>query len=185
MQWDNAQLVAAAKAAREAGKPGASTGRKVAELSTKEVLDHAMTGKGDIKTGGRLFTAQGCIACHCIDPTAEQKGPYLGAAGAKFTRDYLIESILDPNKVVAQGFHTSVFQMKDGTANMGFVTAEEDGIVEVRDIAGQVRKIQRADVKTRRNCPNSMMPPGLGANLTLDEFTSLIEYLVSLKAVGG
>lgn len=185
MQSGNAQLVAAAKAAREAGKPGASTGRKVAELSNKEVSDHAMARKGDIKTGGRLFTAQGCIACHSIDPAAGQKGPYLGAAGAKFTRDYLIESILDPNKVVAQGFRSAVFQMNDGAAHMGFVTAEEDGIVEVRDISGQARKIRRADVKTQQELPNSMMPPGLGANLTLDEFTSLIEYLASLRAVGG
>ena len=185
MQSDNKQLVAAAKSAREAGRRNASSGRKVAELSNKEVLDHAMARKGDVNTGGRLFTAQGCIACHSIDPAAGQKGPYLGAAGAKFTRDYLIESILDPNKVVAQGFRSSVFQMHDGAAHMGFVTAEEDGVVELRDIAGQVRKIRRADVKTQQELPNSMMPPGLGANLTLEEFTSLIEYLVSLKAVGG
>jgi putative heme-binding domain-containing protein len=185
MQSDNKQLIAAATAAREAGKRNASTGRKVAELSHKEVLGHAMARTGDVKTGGRLFTAQGCIACHSIDPAAEPKGPYLGAAGAKFTRDYLIESILDPNKVVAQGFRSSVFQMHDGTAHMGFVTAEEDGIVDVRDITGQVRKIRRADVKSQQELPNSMMPPGLGANLTLEEFTSLVEYLASLKAVGG
>jgi hypothetical protein len=30
-----------------------------------------------------------------------------------------------------------------------------------------------------------MMPPGLAAGLTLEEFTSLIEYLVALKATGG
>jgi hypothetical protein len=29
------------------------------------------------------------------------------------------------------------------------------------------------------------MPPGLAAGLTVEEFTSLVEYLVSLKATGG
>lgn len=184
MNSDNKLLIDAAKAAKEAGAASGS-GKKVAELPPADVFKHAMASKGDIKDGERLFTAQGCIACHAIDLKAEQKGPYLGAAGAKFTRDYLIDSILDPNKVVAQGFRTAVFTMKDGSAKMGFVTGEADGVVSLRDIAGQASKLNRADVKEETELPNSMMPPGLGGTLTLEEFTSLIEYLVSLKAVGG
>ena len=184
MNSDNKLLIDAAKAAKEAGAATGS-GKKVAELPPADVFKHAMASKGDIKDGERLFTAQGCIACHAIDLKAEQKGPYLGAAGAKFTRDYLIDSILDPNKVVAQGFRTAVFTMKDGSAKMGFVTGEADGVVSIRDIAGQASKLNRADVKEETELPNSMMPPGLGGPLTLEEFTSLIEYLVSLKAVGG
>jgi hypothetical protein len=30
-----------------------------------------------------------------------------------------------------------------------------------------------------------MMPVGLAAGLTVEEFTSLIEYLVTLKSIGG
>ena len=185
MKWDNSELINAAKAAKEAVAAAGSGGKKVAELPVADVAKAAMTGKGDVTTGARLFTAQGCIACHAIDPKAEQKGPYLGAAGAKFTRDYLIDSILDPNKVVAQGFQTSMIKMKDGTAKMGFVTAEVDGVVELRDIAGQVSKIKRAEVAEETHMPSSMMPPGLAAGLTVEDFTSLIEYLVSLKATGG
>ncbi len=181
---DNRLLIDAAKAAQAAGS-AAGSGKKVGELPPAEVTKHAMESKGDAAAGARLFTAQGCIACHAIDLKAEQKGPYLGAAGAKFTRDYLIDSILDPNKVVAQGFRTAVFQMKDGSAKMGFVTSEADGVVSLRDIAGQASKLNRADVKEETELPNSMMPPGLAGPLTLEEFTSLIEYLVSLKSVGG
>ncbi|MGC4015417.1 MAG: hypothetical protein QM755_13005 [Luteolibacter sp.] len=111
--------------------------------------------------------------------------PYLGAAGAKFTRDYLIDSVLEPSKVVAQGFQTAMFQMKDGTSKMGFVTGEADGVIEMRDITGQVSKIKRDDVKEEKHMTESMMPPGLAADLTVEEFTSLIEYLSTLKAVGG
>lgn len=185
MNWDNAELVNAAKAAKAAVAASGQSGKKVADLPAPEVAKAAMTGKGDIGMGSRLFTSQGCIACHSIDPKAEQKGPYLGASGAKFTRDYLIESILDPNKVVAQGFQTSMLKMKDGTVKLGFVTGEADGVVEVRDIAGQVSKIQRGDVTEESHLPTSMMPPGLASGLSVEDFTSLIEYLVSLKATGG
>jgi putative heme-binding domain-containing protein len=93
--------------------------------------------------------------------------------------------VLDPNKVVAQGFQTSLIKLKDGSAKIGFVTSEADGVIELRDIAGQVSQIKRADVAEETHLPNSMMPPGLAAGLTLEDFTSLIEYLVSLKATGG
>lgn len=185
MNWDNSQLISAAKLAKAAVSASGHDGRKVAEIAVDEVMKAAMSGKGDPTVGARLFTSQGCIACHSIDPDAEQKGPYLGAAGAKFTRDYLIESILDPNKVVAQGFQTSILKLKDGTMKMGFITSEEDGVVEVRDIAGQVSKVKRAEVTEENHLPNSMMPPGLAGTLTVGDFTSLIEYLVSLKAKGG
>lgn len=185
MNWDNDELINAAKAAKAAVAASGAGGKRVAELSVEEVTKAAMEGKGDIAVGERLYTSQGCIACHSVDPNAEQKGPYLGAAGAKFTRDYLIESILEPNKVVAQGFQTSMIRMKDGTAKMGFVTAEADGVVELRDIAGQVSKLKRDDIAEETHMPNSMMPPGLAAGLTVEEFISMIEYLVSLKATGG
>jgi putative heme-binding domain-containing protein len=185
MQWDNAELVNAAKAAKTAVAGAMHSGKKVAELPISDVVNAAMTGKGSVSDGARFFTTQGCIACHAIDPKAEQKGPYLGAAGAKFSRDYLIESVLDPNKVVAQGFQTSLIKLKDGNAKIGFVTNEADGVIELRDIAGQVSRIKRADVAEETHLPNTMMPPGLGTDLTLEDFTSLIEYLVSLKATGG
>jgi putative heme-binding domain-containing protein len=120
-----------------------------------------------------------------VDLAAEQKGPYLGASGAKFPREYLIDSILDPNKVVAQGFQTVVIQMKDDSEQMGFVTGEADGVITLRNIAGQVSKIKRADVRNQRHQPQSMMPAGLAAGLTVEEFTALIEYMVTLKSIGG
>lgn len=185
LHWDNAELIHAAQAAKAAVSGGAQGGKKVAEMTLEEVEKAAMTGKGDVAAGQRLFTAQGCIACHAIDLKAEQKGPYLGAAGAKFTRDYLIESVLDPNKVVAQGFQTTLLKLKDGTAKMGFVTSEADGVIEIRDITGQVSKVNRAEVTEENHLPNSMMPQGLAAQLSVEDFISLIEYLSSLKSTGG
>ncbi len=185
--FDNKKTIDAAKAAKEAiaSAQGQKGGKRVMEMKPDEVTKIAMTTKGDVANGAKLYTAQGCIACHSVDPAAEQKGPYLGAAGAKFQRDYLIESILDPGKVVAQGFQTSIFSLKDGSMKMGFVTAEQDGVVSLRDISGTASQIKRADVKEEQHPGTSMMPPGLAAGLTTQEFADLIEYLVSLKQQGG
>jgi putative membrane-bound dehydrogenase-like protein len=188
LKSDNRKLVEAATAAKAAvgGAPAATDGgKKVAELPLKDVAAAAMAGKGDPEVGKRLFTQQGCVTCHAIDLKAEQKGPYLGAAGAKFTRDYLVDSVLEPSKVVAQGFQTFVLTMKDGSTQTGFITSEIEGVIELRNILGQVTKLKRADVDKETHVAQSMMPPGLAGTLTVAEFTSLVEYLVSLKAKGG
>lgn len=182
---DNQQLISAAKEAKEAAAQSTSAGKKVGELPPDEVAKAALTAKGDVVTGQRLFLTQGCIACHSIDPNAAQKGPYLGAAGAKFSREYLIESVLDPAKVVAQGFQAISFRLKNGSTQTGFVTGEADGLIELRDIAGQVQKIRRDEVTEEQHLPGSMMPAGLASGLSVEEFNALIEYLVSLRAVGG
>ncbi len=186
MKGDNALQNNAAKAAMEAGKKAlARKGKKIAQLDLADVTKAALKGHGNVKQGQQLFTKQGCVACHAIDLAAEQKGPYLGAVGAKFPREYLVESVLYPSKVVAQGFQTIQFDLKDGTSQMGFVTGEADGVISLRNIAGQVFKIKRADVKEEKHLPQSMMPEGLASGLTVEEFTSLIEYLGTLKAIGG
>ena len=186
MKGDNVIQIKAAQAALAAGKLAvASQGRKIAQLDALVVATAALKGRGNVKNGQRLFTQQGCVACHAVDLAAEQRGPYLGAAGAKFPRDYLIDSILQPDKVVAQGFQTVVFTMRNGPDQMGFVTGEADGLITLRNIAGQVAKVRRADVKAEKRLPQSMMPAGLVAGLTVEEFTALIEYMATLRAVGG
>jgi putative heme-binding domain-containing protein len=144
-----------------------------------------MESKGNVELGKRLYVQQGCIACHSIELTAEQKGPYLGAAGAKFERTYLIEAILEPGKVVAQGFRSEMFKMKDGSMKLGFVSGEADGVITLRDITGTASQLRREQVVEQTTLPQSLMPAGLAAGLTTEEFVALIDYLTSLRASGG
>ena len=179
---DNDTLIEAAKHAKDAiAKAQSSSGKKVAELKPEQVMKLAMVGKGKPAVGKLLFTRQGCIACHAVDQKAVQKGPYLGSAGSQFTKDYLIQSILDPNAVVAQGFQSEVVTMKDETVHYGFVTREEDGIVDLRNIVGLLTQLKEADIKKRDHVGTSMMPAGLGGTLTMDQFNDLIAYLSSMK----
>ena len=152
-------------------------------LDAAEVMEQVMAGagEGDIELGKTLFTQQACASCHAVSLDEVQKGPYLGSAGSKFTRDYLIESILAPEATVAQGFRTQLITMNDESLHMGFVTREEDGEVDVRDIGGVVSTLQKSDIKSRVEQGQSMMPAGLGGNLTVDQFNSLIDYLGSLE----
>ena len=179
---DNDTLIELARRTKKIiAEAKASAGKKVAELKVEELSKIAMAAKGDAVIGEKLYIRQGCISCHTVDQKAVQKGPYLGSAGSKFTKDYLIQSILDPNAVVAQGFQTELVTMKDKSVHLGFVTREEDGVVDIRNIAGIVTQLKGGEIVKRDHQDNSMMPAGLAGALTVDEFNHLIAYLSSMR----
>ena len=182
IESDNDSLIEAAKHAKKViAEAKAGKGKTLSEMKSPQVMKHAMKGIGNALAGKSLYLSQGCIACHAVDQKAVQKGPYLGSAGSKFTKDYLIESILEPNAVVAQGFQTELISMKDGMVHMGFVTREEDGALDVRNIGGVVTTLKVDEIAKRDHQKQSMMPAGLASSLTLEQFNDLIAYLVSLK----
>jgi putative heme-binding domain-containing protein len=179
---DNDTLIELARRTKKIiAEAKASAGKKVAELKVEELSKIAMAAKGDAVIGEKLYIRQGCISCHTVDQKAVQKGPYLGSAGSKFTKDYLIQSILDPNAVVAQGFQTELVTMKDKSVHLGFVTREEDGVVDIRNIAGIVTQLKGGEIVKRDHQDNSMMPAGLAGALTVDGFNHLIAYLSSMR----
>lgn len=162
-------------------KISAGAAGEVGKTSIEDVilaLDHL---KGGLKRGEVLFTQQGCIACHTITRDQPLKGPYMGQVGAILTRDQIAESILKPNASISQGFATVMVQTKDGKAYTGFISAETADDLELRDIAGQTHRVGADTIKQRMELEMSMMPPGLANALSLQDFASLVDFLVSKK----
>ncbi len=157
-----------------------TSGALVADLSIEEATKRTLNTQGDATLGKQLFARQGCVACHTVNPDDAPKGPYLGDAGKKWKRFDLIQSVMEPNAIVAQGFQTQWFETSDDFSYEGFVTSIQDGEIEVRNVAGIVTRFKQAEVVNQGTRTTSMMPSGLAANLTIHEFASLIDYLQSL-----
>ena len=155
--------------------------RRIVQLGHNEATALLLEARGDAALGSQLFARQACIACHTTSQDQPQKGPYLGDAGKKWKRADLIQSILKPSAVVSQGFQTQWFELKNGTTLEGFVTAETDGVVDLRNVAGIVQRVKRSDVAKSGTRTSSMMPEGLAAGLTIKEMASLLDYMQSLK----
>jgi cytochrome c oxidase subunit 2 len=60
----------------------------------------------------------GCITCHKFDGPERLVGPSLWDIGTRQDKDYIRESILDPDKVVVSGFPQGV--MKATLTSTGF-----------------------------------------------------------------
>lgn len=167
-----------ASAQPKAGAPEMLIGK----MKPEEVLAQVARLKGDPAQGAEVFTKVGCLACHTVKADEVQRGPYLGTIADTYKRPDLAENILLPNKTIAQGFVTNLFEMKDGAPQLGFVTLEAADTVTIRTIASQEFVLKTADIKKRDHLPQSLMPEGLMNNSTVQEFASLVDYLVSLAA---
>ena len=154
---------------------------QVGESSIEDVVLALDELKGNSSLGKTIFINQGCIACHNIEREQVMKGPFMGQIGSIMTRNQIIESILMPNASISQGFASVQITTNDGKFFMGFVTAESAQELTIRDITGIATKLEKKNIKDRKELENSIMPPGLANSLSYEEMASLVTYLAQQK----
>lgn len=154
---------------------------QVGAASIEDVVLAVAELKGDPALGKTLFVSQGCLACHSIEKGQALKGPFMGQIGSILNRDQIVESILKPNASISQGFASVQITTNDGKFFMGFVTAESAEALTIRDIAGNATKLEKKNIKQRKELENSMMPAGLANSLSYEELASLVAYLAQQK----
>ncbi|MBN7810617.1 HEAT repeat domain-containing protein [Algoriphagus sp. H41] len=154
---------------------------QVGAASIEDVILAVGGLKGDPVIGKTLFTSQGCIACHAIEAGQVMKGPFMGQIGSIMNRDQIVEAILKPNASISQGFASVQITTNDGKFYMGFVTAESAQELTIRDITGTATKLEKKNIKERKELENSMMPAGLANSLSYEELASLVTFLSQQK----
>lgn len=153
----------------------------VGSLPIDEVVAAVVTAKGDRGRGEQLFTQLACTACHTTKADLPPKGPYLGNAAAIYKRAELAVAVLEPARTIAQGFATNVIQLDDGRVLTGFVTREAADRVSLRLADATEVTLQKSAIEERTKLEGvSVMPAGLVANITPEDFASLLTYVQSL-----
>ena len=153
---------------------------KAAEFDQGDLLRVTRTLKGDAARGRIVFETAQCTKCHTLDRHEDPRGPFLGDAGGRFDARHIVESILSPSEKIAQGFASESIVTKDGEF-AGFVTRDSNDEVQLRDLTGKVTSVAKASITQRTQIPGSMMPQGLIDNLSVDDFSSLVAFLESMK----
>ena len=156
--------------------------KQLGNIPFEKALASAGAIKGDAKVGAQLFKRQSCSACHTITPGQAPIGPQLVDIGKRYNRSQLIESIVKPSAVIAQGFATNVFAMETGKTHTGFVVGEAAEEIEIRTNEGKSLVLKKNEIDERSESKVSVMPDGLVSNLTVEELASLVAYLESLRS---
>ena len=151
-------------------------------VDTAAALTQKGLNKRDYANGKAMFNAVQCTICHRFAGEGAGVGPDLSTVGTKFSPRDLLESILEPSKVISDQYQTSLIMTKDGAAVMGKVVGEENGelIISTSPLdPSQTTKVKKANVTATTPIKLSTMPPGLFNRLNQDEMLDLLAYLIS------
>ncbi len=153
-------------------------------LDLARYTDFAMRNEGVVARGKELFNNEQrtlCLKCHTVDGSSSKAGEDLSFIGDKFPRHELITAILDPSATIAIGYESTMIVNKSGDEFTGVIKQANDSYFGLMAADGKLVRIPTGEIASRHGSKISLMPPGMQALLSLQEFTDLIEYLASLK----
>jgi putative heme-binding domain-containing protein len=130
-----------------------------------------------------MFEAAACSACHRIGRHGNAIGPDLTSVGRRFSRHDILQSILDPSKVVAEQYRQDVIVTANGKVLTGTILQGGDyRSPKLRMLIdplrpGRLVTIDKKDVEQHRRSKTSKMPKGLLNTLSKQEILDLLAYL--------
>ncbi|MBL9210650.1 MAG: c-type cytochrome, partial [Opitutaceae bacterium] len=128
------------------------------------------------RSQGRVLYQSLCAACHTLYGQGAALGPDLTGAG-RDNLDYLLENIVDPGAVVTADYRMNVLKLKDGRTLTGFIAARTARTLTIRG-PGESHTVERDEIATTEESPDSVMPAGLLESLTPAQRRDLIAYLM-------
>ena len=143
-----------------------------------DVYRESLVG-GDAEAGRRVFLDKAelsCVRCHKLNGIGGEVGPDLTGIGKKQKRDYLLESLVDPNKQIAKGYESIVLTLNSGLIKTGILKSEDEKVVRIMTGDGQLLNIPKVDIDERSRGP-SAMPADLIQKMTRRELRDLVEFL--------
>ncbi|QDT52042.1 Cytochrome c [Caulifigura coniformis] len=147
----------------------------VADLDNK--LEHR-----NFEKGRELFSAANCFKCHRVKLEGGSTGPDLTGVAGRFSNLNLLESVIQPSKVVSDQYEKMQFQMADGRVIEGrVINLNGDNLMVLTNMydPDSIVAVKRSEVEESQVSKTSMMPEGLLDTLTKDEILDLMAYLKS------
>jgi len=144
-------------------------------------LEAAGSGRS-FEKGRQAFVDAQCLACHRFGLEGGGIGPDLTAVSARFSRRDVLESILDPSRVLSEQYENTTVTLKDGEEHTGRLVQEtEQEVVLLPDPLQPEMKItvQKSDIASRTASKISPMPEGLANGLTREDLLDLLAFIES------
>ena len=158
--------------------------KRIKRLGSVVRPDQILALTGDSSRGKRLFfetASVSCKNCHRIQKEGKEVGPDLTTIGKKLTRPQLLESILEPSKLIDPKYVTYVAELDDGRILTGLLVSKDDNEVLLKDAQDKSHRVPAKQIEHLVPQRQSLMPDLLFRDLTAQQVADLLEYLSSLK----
>ena len=156
----------------------------VKEWTLDELVAAAEQGLAgrNFERGRDMFAAATCFKCHRLHGAGGISGPDLSGVGGRFSARNLLESIVEPSRVISDQYQATRFVLRDGREIIGRIVNLGGGRMTVNTNMLDPNEgvgIRPAEVEEMAPSELSPMPTGLLNTLTLDEILDLLAYLRS------
>ena len=159
--------------------------RSVQAKAPAEVVGNAAHGK-DL-----FYGSVGCSTCHMIQGKGGRLGPDLSTTGSARSTDYLVESIRNPSRRLAQGiseamkefsqeYETVTVVTAEGTKFTGVVLNEDHFTLQMMDTREQLHFFERDKLRSLEKSRESLMPAYNQKMLSDKDLQDVIAYLLAV-----
>ena len=153
--------------------------KNAARLSLLQAAESSLS-KGDVGEGRRLFFGKAtCSTCHAIANEGNRFAPDLTNIGEIRSQHDILEAIMFPSASFAREHETSKIVTKTNTYT-GIIREQYTDAIVVAEGPGPIVRVQRNEIISIEPGTVSLMPPGLEKQLSTQELSDLVAYLVSL-----
>ncbi len=151
---------------------------------------------GNAQRGKELFFGPAaCSTCHMIQGTGGRLGPDLTATGSGRSTDYIIESLRDPNRRLAQGiseamkefsqeYETVTVVDSSGQKFQGVVLNEDNFTLQMMDTGEQLHLFEKDKLKSFEKSRESLMPAYDQKMLPEKDLQDIVAFLLNVGSTG-
>jgi putative heme-binding domain-containing protein len=146
-----------------------------------KLVEPALAGR-DFERGRALFAVAKCFSCHRFNNEGGGLGPDLSGLAGRFNKKDLLESIVEPSKVISDQYEAITIVTNDGRVITGRIAnLSGDDIQLNSDMLNpnNMAHVKRQDIEELTKSKISMMPEGLLNTLNENEVLDLMAYLLS------
>lgn len=149
---------------------------------------------GDATHGKQLFFgAASCSTCHMVEGKGGRLGPDLTTTGSARSMDYLIESVRNPSRRLAQGiseamkefsqeYETVKVETADGQKFIGVVLNEDHFTLQMLDLREQLHLFEKDKLRSFEKSRESLMPAYDQKLLSDKDLQDIIAFMLSMGA---
>ncbi|HVL12395.1 MAG TPA: c-type cytochrome, partial [Gemmata sp.] len=126
---------------------------------------------------GRAVFEANCGKCHKFEGKGNEVGPALEGAGRDI--EYILTNVLDPNRVIGAPYFVRTVRTLDDVVFQGLLSEEDETSITLKLEGAAFKTIKKSEVADVRVSEKSLMPEGLGYNMTEQNFRDLVRYLMA------
>jgi len=152
-------------------------------LLVDKVLSAGVMRTASSQRGQQVIERAKCLDCHKFGPKGEGLGPDLSTVSSRFRPVEILESIVEPSKVISDQYKPVSVATSDGKVynGMPIVTDGPNLVLLLSD--GTKVTIPKTDIDGRNESSVSVMPAGLINSLSYQEIADMLALFDSAPRV--